>query len=827
MSKELKIQIAVAQSAARKRFRNKSISWTGFVDKLSDPQRTHETYKEYMAMTKGEQSNIKDVGGYVAGYLADGIRNKTSVVSRSMLTLDLDFAPYGIEDDITAFIGCEYVLHSTHKHSKDNPRYRLIIPLSTEVTREQYEPIARKVAELLDIEYFDKTTFQTERLMFWPSCSKDGEYIFIHNEGDFLDPEDILNEYVDWKNISEWPYHSDVDILIDERTGKKQENPTEKRGVVGMFCRTYDIHEAIQEFLSEEYTPEENNRYTYTKGSTASGAVVYDDMFLYSNHATDPAACQLCNSFDLVRLHKFGHLDRGEVSTGSNTKSYKEMERFVLELPEVRRIALEESKRAVLGDFDLFPNREAQTKEKSPENALKAANTEDIEDAEEVETEEITESTEWLSKLEVLPSGFPKPTDANITVIFRNDPALKGMFIYDEMENRRYVKKGIIWRTLKKDCEPFRDVDYSGLRNYFGITYEISSPTKIEDVLSLTFENNRFHPVRDFLEAQTWDGVERLDTLLTDVMGVEDNLYVREAIRKSLCAAVARVYEPGKKWDMVLTLVGETEGTGKSTFFRLLGGRWFSDSFYTVQGKEAAEQIQGKWIIEMAELSGMRKADVEAVKHFITKQCDYYRAAYGRTTDEYPRQCVFFATTNTREFLQQGQNRRFLPVEVNPEFAIVDVFSKEFEDMIPQIWAEAVKRYKDGEFLDLSREAKEIAFSTRKEFEEVDERIGLVQEFVNMPLPIQWKSWGITARRQHVQDYLHMLPEERPKEGERRTKVTNIEIWCELFGKSKEDFDKRQYRDQRQLLNNLPGWTRGNGLICLQCYGRQRYYYRT
>ena len=218
--------------------------------------------------------------------------------------------------------------------------------------------------------------------------------------------------------------------------------------------------------------------------------------------------------------------------------------------------------------------------------------------------------------------------------------------------------------------------------------------------------------------------------------GPDDNIYSREAIRKMLVGSIARVMNPGVKFDLVLMLVGP-QGSGKSTFIKKLGKSWFSDTFLTVQGKEALEQIQGAWLIEIAELSGLRKAEVESVKHFISKSEDSFRPAYARTSEIYPRQCVFFGTTNDSEFLRDPTgNRRFMPVDVVPNNAKKDVFM-ELDDEIDQIWAEAVVLYKSKEKLYLSHEAEKIAKSEQSSHSESDERKGIIEAYLERQLPEQ------------------------------------------------------------------------------------------
>ena len=251
---------------------------------------------------------------------------------------------------------------------------------------------------------------------------------------------------------------------------------------------------------------------------------------------------------------------------------------------------------------------------------------------------------DWLLKLEANKKGEYQSTIDNIKVILLNDPNLKGKMGYNEFNFKPTVLGNLPWRK-KENSEVWSDGDDSGLRHYIEHVYNITGVQKVSDALAIVQEMNKFHPVRDFLGPLEWDKVERLDTLFIDYLGAADDNYTRTVTRKAFTAAVARIYQPGIKFDTMTVLTGP-QGLGKSTLLSFLGKEWHSDSFTTVMGKEAYEQLHGCWLIEMAELSATKKAEVEAVKHFISKQEDNYRQAYGRRVGSYKRQCVFFGTTN-------------------------------------------------------------------------------------------------------------------------------------------------------------------------------------
>lgn len=776
------INIATGLSVESKIWKNEKLEWSKLVDRLSKPIITSETYKQFITASKDEQGKIKDVGGFVGGFLVGGRRNPDKVLYRQLLTLDLDFAHKDFWDDFTMLFNCAAFLHATHKHSDVNPRYRLLIPLSREVSADEYMAISRRVAGDLNIELFDNTTFETNRLMFWPSVPSDIDYYFKIQDGPWIDADAILDRYSDWRDTSEWPTaQSSTDTIT--KALKKQEDPTEKKNIIGIFCRTYSIKDAIEKFLSEVYIPTKDDRFTYTKGSTSAGLVIYDEVFAYSHHGTDPAGGRLCNAFDLVRIHKFGHLDKKD--TSASTKAMEEL---------------------IINDVNI---KHTIANEKFAEAKFDFVN-DDID-------EEI--DTTWTEELEVNTKGEYVSSAPNLNIILQNDQMLKKVFSFNTFDNKIYVNRSLPWRKIKRP-EPLRDVDYSGVRNYIETIYGIVSSSKIDDALALEFERQAFHPIVEYIKALVWDGVERITTLGTDYFGAETNDYTKAAFKKTLVGAVARVFEPGVKFDLVLTLIGP-QGCGKSTFVKKMGKRWFSDTFITVQGKEAFEQIQGAWLIEMAELSGLKKAEVESIKHFISKAEDMFRPAYGRVIETYKRQCVFIGTTNNKDFLRDPTgNRRFMPIVMEVEKAKYSIFTDLTEEVVSQLWAEAYQLYLAGEDLYLKDTEEMIAKEEQYKHSEVDERRGIIEEYLNRLLPNDWETYDLYKRRDWLNDPLSEIGTEP------RVYACVAEIWCECLNKDKTDMSRYNTREINEILKSLPDWEAISSTKNFPIYGKQKFYAR-
>ncbi|MEY8542923.1 hypothetical protein [Dubosiella newyorkensis] len=350
----MQFRIATCKNRWQDPYRNESVTWDELLDRIRPAYHTKETVQEYRRMSKKEQGTIKDVGGFVGGYLQDGHRNNLSIIKRSLITLDIDFAPVGFWESVQhIFPGNRLAMYSTHKHVPEKPKYRLIVPLSREIVLDEYEPLARMIASMLGIDYFDDTTYQAARLMFWPSTPKDGVYEFYDQEGGELDPDRMLAEYIDWKDITSWP-RSSRQMDIHKRSVQKQEDPLAKPGFVGAFCRTYSIQDAIAKFLPDVYEPtDKEDRYTYVNGSTEKGLVIYDNKFAYSNHATDPTSTQLCNAFDLVRIHLFRDLDE-DITPGTPTikrPSWTRMLDFCEEDPDCKATLMKERYSSAEEDF--------------------------------------------------------------------------------------------------------------------------------------------------------------------------------------------------------------------------------------------------------------------------------------------------------------------------------------------------------------------------------------------------------------------------------------------------------------------------------------------
>ena len=768
------LPIAYGNSCFAVHWSNKTISLDDLADRLAVPIRTTETVSEYAKMKKAERDRAKDKGGFVGGHLKGGRRKRENVVSRSMLTLDLDQAkPEFLPNFLTS---CHYaaLVYSTHSHTPEAPRLRVIIPLTRDVSPDEYQAIGRYFADSWGIDQFDECSYRPHQLMYWPTAPANGEYIFEQIDRDWLDPDAYLARHPNWRDCALLPTSSRESAVrgLDVR---KQEDPLQKKGIVGAFCRAYTITAAITAFLGSVYAPTASaNRWDFIGSDSMPGVQIYEDRWIYSHHAKDPACGMLLNAFDAVRVHMFGDDDP--------LKSYNEMTEFALKDSTVKKIFAEERAAAAAGEFK---------------------------DAD----------LEWMDGLELDRAGDVRPTLLNLMLIMRNDPNLTPIG-FDLHRDGIGARGKLPWEQIKPG---WSDSDAASLRVYLSATYGLYTPQKTKDAVVAAAAERAWHPVKEYLDTlPEWDGMPRLDTLFTDYLGAPLNDYTQAVCRKSFTAAVARIYQPGIKFDSVPILCGP-QGIGKSTLFAKLAGKWFSDSLSLgdMKDKSGPEKLQGYWILELGELAGMRKVDVETVKSFITRVDDKYRASYGVNVESHPRQCIIVGSTNNDNgFLRDiTGNRRFWPVSVSGQGGLTPWDMD--EATVAQIWAEALANYRSGEKLFLEGEEAKMAAAAQMAALETDEREGLVRQYLDTLLPDDWSTMSIGERRNFI-----LGSGDIGRVGTvRRTSVCNLEIWCECFGQDGSKLKKQDSYEISAIMRKIPEWLQGDRQY-VDHYGRQRVYVR-
>ncbi|VZH85327.1 VapE domain-containing protein [Corynebacterium rouxii] len=808
MNRELKISTAGSRLAML--WDNQLTDWPTLQQRLANSRPGTKTAAEYQALPKTKRDDEKDFGGFVGGHLANGRRRKNNILTRSLIALDADTPTHQTLTDLPTTLPYEWVCYSTHSHTADRPRFRIIAPLTRDVTADEYAAVCRRLAADIGIDAFDDTTYEAHRLMYWPTHPVDVEPLHKTNTGPWINPDEVLARYDDWRDMSTWPTSSRQTEHLKARADK-QADPLTKPGLVGAFCRTYPISKAIEVFLHDTYTPTNTQgRYTYAPGESTSGVVIYGaDSFSYSHHGTDPAGGQLVNAFDLVRLHKFGTWD-DEAKQGTPTHklpSYKAMLGLAREDHEVKALLDREADQKAAEDFgDLLGQGNKN-------------------DTQEPETQKPKESWRTTANLTRKNSGEYDDTLENLTKILTHDPLLQPIK-YNLLSETICVDNDakLPWTQTKTG---WSDADVAQLKLYLEKAFGLYSGTKTAEALQIAAASRCYHPIRNYLnDLPAWDGEQRLDTLLIDYLGAENTEYIKAVTRKTFTAAVARVFHPGTKFDTVLILNGP-QGTGKSTLFAKLAGAWFSDalSLTDMRDKTGAEKLQGYWILELGELAGMRKMDVETVKGFLSRTDDKFRAAYARTVESHPRQCIIVGSTNAENgFLRDNTGgRRFWPAKITGVSA-----KKSWEldqQTVDQIWAEALFRFKSGEQLHLTGAVAEEARQEQDAAIESDERAGLVEEYLDTPLPDGWASMSVRERRAYLSgadgDFAEFASHSG---GAKRKFVSNAEIWAECFGRDPADMKPADSYAIASIMQKMPMWTKTRIVRKVPPYGKQRLY---
>ena len=774
------LNIAYGNNRQAKRWVNKTIGFDDLKERLRVTIRTTESAEEYAKMSRAQRDTAKDHGGFVAGVLKGGRRKADTVESRSMVALDGDRINADFLESYESLCPYTSVLYTTHSSTEENPRVRLVFPLTRDVTPEEFVAVSRYLAQMLGIDYFDECSYQPNQLMYWPSTPANGSFVYKETDGPWLDPDAILGEHPEWTDPTRLPTSS-RESKANTTAQQKVQDPLTKEGVVGLFNRTYyPISKALEAFLSDVYEPTDNeSRWHLIASSSMAGVEIKEDKFVYSHHAKDPAYLKMCNAFDIIRIHRFGDLD--------DKASYKAMCEFAMEQDEVKMLAASERTAGAETDF---------------------SGGEDI---------------DWQKHLQYEPRSMVLKNNLhNITLIMENDPNLKGI-VFNQLADGLEIKGEVPW---KHPARFWRDADDAQLISFVDSHYGSFSERNYRIAVTKVTDDRSYHPIREMFESlPPWDKVRRAETVLIDYLGAEDNRYVRAVTRKSLCAAYMRVYYPGIKFDNMIVLNG-AQGIGKSTLISALGGEWFSDSLALsdMNDKTAAEKLQGYWILEIGELAGMKKADIDKVKAFISRQDDKYRASFGRRVTPHPRQCVFFGTTNSENgYLRDiTGNRRFWNVKVTGQGKC-----KPWEmtaEVVQQIWAEVAEIARSGEKLYLDADLEAYARQEQREAMEQDDREGIVRNYLDMLLPDDWDSMDYYRRREYIRD----IDDPTRVEGTvKRQTVSNIEIWCECFGKSKEEMRPSDSYAISAIMVRIEGWEKCGVRQMLPIYGRQRVYTRT
>lgn len=802
--------------------KNRTLGWGAFRKLFSQPTRTKERFKAYMKMDADEQVRLKSIDGWIyRTHVADGVRNARSGMPSDLVTLDFDSATPDFCDRLSMGLVCpafEYFVHSSRRHTEDAPRLRIFLVLTRPVTNDEYGPLSRIIAHKFDpdMRMIDKVSFRKAQMMFKPTASIDGDWFYYWNEALLVDPDVLFDEFErevgDWRILSNLPHVEDEEL---REHADKAENPTEKKGPVGDFCRAYDVIAAIEKF-DLPYEPVDDNsekpRYTYTLGTTSSGAVVEDGgLFLYSHHGSDPCADMLVNAFDLVRIHKFGDQDKDAPHDTPITQwpSYKAMIEFIADDPEYKKQQAQ-SKYDMAAMFDdvmdddstVFEDEEDEDEEdlvgdpgesfdddidelvgrprrKSDSGAASAAGSSGGEFEQRRKKRKPPEG--WFpDELELDKAGNIVQNLPNAQVIIHNDPRLFDAIAYDDFLKRVVLRRDILSRMEtvppcycrdKVRGDIWQDTNDATVRAILaapngkgkrGYGLDKLAERDLAVAIHLTALRNVFHPIKDYLtwcaDDVKWDGVERIERLFVDYLGIPDSAYARESAKAVLVASVTRIFEPGHKFDFAPVLQGE-QGIRKSSFIATLyGDEYFGELTCNLRDtQKIAETIGGIWGMEFPELASFYKSDHNDAKQFLSAKEDRVRMAYDRRVSVFPRQATFWGTTNDRKYLKDPTgNRRWWVIVCAVEQIDTDRLARERN----QLWAEAVYTYRQMRAvqprgtLPLYLRSKEAQIEAERLQAEARTRLlfedwaDTIREWADTPISLQqlWNEYGMGER---------------------------------------------------------------------------------
>lgn len=865
---DLKLRFSVDRGKSMRLVENVVMSWGELVEKLSKPFVDRLTLDQFRDLPKDKQNTRKASNGYfIGGQMKKGIRDKQNEQDRQLLTFDIDQGTpevlKALREGTTGLGKCEYYVHSTRSHGGGNVKLRVIVPLAKLLPKEMYQAASRVGAWNIDhhMVAIDQVSFVPGQIMYWPAHCSDVKPIGFHHKGRILDVKDMLEDWAGgdgWKDISILPLSPRERSKLRENSEKVAQNPLEKKGIVGAFCREIgDVHEAINRYLPDVYEPSEYGpdgvptRYTYLHGTSSNGVVVLDDgLHMRSYHGSDPANDLNLNAWDLVRIHKYGDLDiakEKEVEDPRQFKSYKAMEQMLLEDVEVMA-ELRDSNYG-LSDDDVDDSFEADD---PPENSEVTSKTPDPFDglpgskavAAIADEDDSLVDSDWRDSLDVNEKGTIKPTLRNLVLIVRNAPSFAGRLGYNAFTHAECLIRHLRSKSLKIDIRipdgkefiSIQDAHVSTIRHILEAPrgpkktgWGLRVPQRdLEQAVAIVARENTFHPVRDYLDGLEWDGVSRIETLWTKVCHVANTAYHRATSRNFLTASVARIYSPGTKFDFMPVLIGP-QGTRKSTAVKVLGSpAWSTESEGHFDNKQKfVEASLGFWVIEHGEMTHFRRAsDEEGIKFMLSGTSDNVRLSYRKNSETFDRQFVIIGTTNDVTFLRTF-HRRIWPIMCGPGTLNIEWLRANRD----QLFAEAVTVYREMARVSRGHELPlDLRGQANAELEalqpghvmpdDIDLKVGMVKDWLDTPVPASMARVG-SDREDAADDGF-----DDDDDTVIRTVTCAGEIFEKALGNDLTKYDPRAAQMVGKVMARLVAdWESATMLRCGK-YGRQRTYKR-
>ena len=761
------------------------------------PGVSPKSHREYL--TLGDIAKMlqnpgteKQEKSYVAGELKNHYRKNVNVINRSVITLDLDGAQEGGFEALCNYLSTFYYFwHTSYSHSDEKLSYRVLVPLVEPLPPSQYGDLVRSIISDNPKASIDPASAKPGQCMFTPASKDFFSYDYGIHEGALADGRKWLRTF-----------NKGEAVISLGRTDRKRD-PYKIQGIVGRFNRAYrDLDELIHVF-DLPYTQDTTGRYhyDYADSSKPAGLKEIDERpgLYHSWHGSDPAGGnQTNNAFDLVRLHKFHHLDKEyeverdqELSTATDPKereairkkysansypSYNAMREF---LENHEDFLTREQDIAYQPYLEAISNRE-----------VSASPVENIQESVETAPQEHgSKDLSWLRKLQ-LDAKTQQPVNSlkNLGLIFQNDPSLRDIW---------FCTRGNYYTTSRIDTwmnypAPERvdigDEEILDFRQTLEDDYGLAvTNERIEQALRKKGKDSTFDPVKEYLDSLTWDGEKRLETCLP---GLEEHTeYTRMVARRSILAAVARVYEPGCGADQTLILVGR-ERRGKSEWISRMS-KGMEVALGDIKNKDTLLDSHKAWIVVSNEAGALKQADFDELKDFMTRKQDTYRAPYARRSRTYMRRWVIWGSTNEMEFLREREgNRRFLLVECTGQLDF-DLFTPEY---VNQIWAEAVHAYKMGETHRLNDHEEALAAKERLKYTRSDAWTESIEELLRLPVQKNWFNLRLNERSRRIRQleegiYETLGTASSPADTQRES-ITPLEAWVEALGGMPKDFSR-------------------------------------
>ena len=703
----------------------------------------------------------KESGGYVFGRFTGPLRRNATLISRSAITIDADKAGSRFLDDVGA-LGWMAVAHSTFNSAPDQRKYRVVIPADREMTGAEYEVAATVVMYLIGAHQCDPVSRVPAQFMWRPAAHNMDWYEYRVYDGPVVRVDDLLGMF-----------EEKMGVRPHNRGGRPKRDPLELPGIVGAFNRVYtNLDVLIREYdLPYEAAGEHRWKLAGSLSPAGMGPIPGADNLWFSNHAQDEAYGAAWSAFDLARIHQFGDQDTDPDQRLERKPSYKAM----LELAQQDAAVIAEMARGAMSDFDTVSE----------------------------------EDRSWLMSLaRSAKDASLADTPGNWRLLLEHDPVLRSVATH-ELTLEVVFTTPPPWSTdemREQELRPLAEGDYVHLRWYLVETYKATTlnRTGVEELVASAALSHTINPLTDRLLSLKWDGIPRVETCLP---GVPDSPYARMTARKCLVAAVARALDPGCKWDHMLVLHG-AGGLGKT--------RWIEAMAYglvghlgSVESKDTLIAMQRSWIMVSDEGAVLKKSEDEALKEFVTRTVDVFRAPYARQAVTRPRRCVIWGTTNDDVILsRQDGNRRFLIVRCEGRVGDIE------PDWVDQVWAEAVHLYRGGEQLWLTPEEMDLVHSHQSEHTEEGPSEGIVREWLETPRPEEWNEMDPEDREIAAMD----------RDGEPVESTCTMLLWREAL--HRVEHPRRGDLLSLNAALRAIGWEQSGRMARFGGYGYQREYVR-